>query len=174
MPTPIGESFRGPDGRLGYLLRQAHQALRAQIDQAARAAGITAPQFSIMSALDHEPGLTGAEVARQSLLRPQTANEILANIERAGLVERRENPRDRRSRHVHLTTRGREKLAEVNGRVREIERRALPTATPEQRREFAERLVECALAFADADRVRGSLNGDVHTSGTGSGAEDGG
>jgi DNA-binding MarR family transcriptional regulator len=154
MPTPIGESFRGPDGRLGYLLRQAHQALRAQIDQAARAEGITAPQFSIMSALDHEPGLTGAEVARQSMLRPQTANEILANLERSGLVERREHPHDRRTRQVHLTARGRERFAKVNEKVAAIERRALPDATPQQRREFAERLVECALVFADADRVR--------------------
>ena len=29
MATAIGEGFRGPDGHVGYLLRQAHQAFRA-------------------------------------------------------------------------------------------------------------------------------------------------
>ena len=29
MATTIGDGFRGPDGRVGYLLRQANQAFRA-------------------------------------------------------------------------------------------------------------------------------------------------
>jgi DNA-binding MarR family transcriptional regulator len=144
MPVQLGEGYRGPDGRMGYLLRQAHQALRGAIDEVAREAGITAPQYSILSVLDHEPGLSGADVARQSLLRTQSVNEILVVLERRGLVERHVDPDDRRRRRVDLTPDGRAVFAEVDARVRAIEERVFDEKI---RRPLAEQLVNCALAL---------------------------
>ena len=142
MPVQLGEGYRGPQGRMGYLLRQAHQALRGSIDRVAREAGITAPQYSILSVLHHEPGLSGADLARQSLLRTQSVNEILAMLERCGLVERRMDTADRRRRRVFLTTEGAAVFARVDAEVRAIEQRIFDGA---DRGRLAEQLVKCAL-----------------------------
>lgn len=42
--VPLGEGYHGVNGRLGYLLRLAFQAMRGAIDAAARKHGLTAPQ----------------------------------------------------------------------------------------------------------------------------------
>ncbi len=77
MATRLGEGFRGPDGAVGYLLRQAQLTLRGALGAALRELGITTPQYSVLSVLDVEPGLSGAELARTSMLTPQTTNGIL-------------------------------------------------------------------------------------------------
>jgi hypothetical protein len=41
MTTPFGVDFRGPDGRLGYLLRHAQHALWIALEGALRPLGIT-------------------------------------------------------------------------------------------------------------------------------------
>jgi DNA-binding MarR family transcriptional regulator len=151
MSTPLGQGYRGVEGRLGYLLRQAYQAMRGQIDAAARAHGITAPQFSVMSVLDHEPGLSGAQVARQSMLRAQTVHEIVLLLERDGLAERRPDPSDRRARVVFLTAEGTRVLRAVDADVARIEREALDGASIEQQQALISGLVRCAERCAGED-----------------------
>jgi DNA-binding MarR family transcriptional regulator len=51
----------------------------------------------------------------------QSANELIAGMERAGLVERRPNPQDRRTQQVHLTPGGERRLAAANPAVRKVE-----------------------------------------------------
>lgn len=147
MSIPVGSGYRGPDGRLGYLLRQAYQSMRSEIDAVARRHGITAPQFSVMSVLEHEPGLSGADVARQSMLRAQTAHEIILILERDGLVERSANPADKRRHLVHLTPRGHQVLDHVNPEVAAVEDRVLAALSPEGRDGLVEGLVFCALTY---------------------------
>lgn len=122
MSTEIGTGFRGAEGRVGYLMRQAHQAMRSAIEHEVSSIGITGPQFSLLSAIRHEPGVTGTELAQNSMLRQQTANEIVRTLERQGLVERRADPADRRALRIHLTPTGEGKLAEADGRVAALER----------------------------------------------------
>jgi DNA-binding MarR family transcriptional regulator len=150
MPTlvALGEDYRGPDGRLGYLLRQAHQAMRAEIDRVARLHGLTAPQYSIMSVLDHEPGLSVTQIAHQSLLRPQTANEMIQALARQGMIERRPNPQDRRSRLTWLTDLGRERFTAVNTAVAALEAQALDGLDPAQASVLCEALVRCAAVLS--------------------------
>lgn len=123
MATPIGVGFRGTDGRLGYLLRQTQQMFRAAMEVVLGEVGITAAQFSLLSVIEIQPGLTGAELARDSMLTPQSTNELLLALARAGLVDRRPDPLDRRVRRVFLTAAARDVLAETHPRVRALEAR---------------------------------------------------
>ena len=83
MPMPLGQGFRGPDGRVGYLLRQAQHTLRTAMYQPLAEIGITAAQYSVLSVADAEPGLSGAELARDTMLTPQSVNAIVVHLERA-------------------------------------------------------------------------------------------
>jgi CBS domain len=51
--------------------------------------GLTPPQYSVMSVAAAEPGLSGAELASDCMLTPQTTNEIISLLAAAGgLLER--------------------------------------------------------------------------------------
>src|ERR1700722_5332318 len=106
MPTPLGEGFRGPDGRVGYLLRQAQHTLRTAMYAPLAEIGITAAQYSVLSVADAEPGLSGAELARDTMLTPQSVNAIVVHLERAGLIERRADARDQRLRRIYVSPSG--------------------------------------------------------------------
>jgi DNA-binding MarR family transcriptional regulator len=123
MVTAIGEGFRGPDGRVGYLLRQAHQAFRAAAQAELAPLGLTLPQYSVLSVADAEPGLSGAELARESMLTPQTTNEIISLLAAAGLLERRTDASDRRRRRMAVTAAGRDLLSRARPAVHAVERR---------------------------------------------------
>lgn len=147
--TPVGEGFRGPDGRIGYLLRQAHQAMRTAIDQEVRKLGISAPQFSLLSVLRNEPGLSGAELADDSMLTQQTTSEIVRGLERRELVERRNDPLDARSRRIYLTAKGRRVLRAADERVARLEEESVRSLGVEQQAEVQQWLVACAATFSE-------------------------
>ena len=73
IPRP-GEAKRGPEGHLGYLLRQASAAFRGATDRALAQLGVTTPQFGVLTMIVAYPGLSGADLARLSFLTPQTIN----------------------------------------------------------------------------------------------------
>lgn len=121
--TAIGEGFRGPDGRVGYLLRQAHQAFRAAAQSELSPLGVTLAQYAVLSVADAEPGLSGAELARDCMLTPQTVNEIVSLLAAAGLLERRPDAKDKRLRRMFVTEAGRDLLSRARPTVHAVERR---------------------------------------------------
>src|ERR1700687_4984808 len=103
MPPLLGEGCRGPDGRVGYLLRQAQHTLRTAMYQPLAEIGITAAQYSVLSVADAEPGVPRAELAGARMLAPQSVNAIVVHLERAGLLERCADARDQRLRRIYVS-----------------------------------------------------------------------
>lgn len=149
MVARVGEGFRGPGGALGYLVRQAQLSLRRAIDAALRDLGLTTPQFSVLSVLEVEPGLSGANLARASMLTAQTMNGILVALERAGHIERTPDPRDRRVLQARLTDPGRALLSDARVRVAAVERRMTAALAADQVAQLREWLAACAVALED-------------------------
>lgn len=58
VPAP-GEGKRGEQGYLGYLLRQAHAAVRLTMERTLADLGVTSPQFAVLTMLNAYPGLSG-------------------------------------------------------------------------------------------------------------------
>jgi DNA-binding MarR family transcriptional regulator len=73
--------------------------------------GLTLPQYSVLSVAEAEPGLSGAELARDCMLTPQATNEIISRLAAAGLLERRPDARHRRLRRMVVTETGRDLLS---------------------------------------------------------------
>jgi DNA-binding MarR family transcriptional regulator len=118
---PIGESYRGAQGRSGYLLRQAWQAFHNAMETALRRHGLTGAQYAALSTLDRDPGMSGAELARACNTTPQAMNGVLATLERERLVERRPHPTHGRILQVTLTREGRRRLSASTPAVRRLE-----------------------------------------------------
>jgi DNA-binding MarR family transcriptional regulator len=154
MPMPLGQGFRGPDGRVGYLLRQAQHTLRTAMYQPLAEIGITAAQYSVLSVADAESGLSGAELARDTMLTPQSVNAIVVYLERAGLLERRPDVRDQRLRRIYVSQAGREVLAVARPAVWAVEQRMVASLTGAEQAVFRRHLTDCALAL-DSCQVAG-------------------
>jgi DNA-binding MarR family transcriptional regulator len=118
----IGESYRGADGRSGYLLRQAWHEFRGAMEGALREHGLSTAQYAVLSVLAREPGVSGAELARACNISPQAMNGILAGVERDGLVERHPHPTHGRILQVHLTPDGESRLKAARPAVDRLER----------------------------------------------------
>src|SRR5215469_1507314 len=154
MMTAIGEGFRGPDGRVGYLLRQAHQAFRAAAQAELAPLGLTFPQYSVLSVADAEPGLSGAELARDSMLTPQTTNEIISLLVPAGLLERRQDDGDRRLRRMFVTGAGRDLLSRARPAMHAVERRMTTSLSEGDMAMLRGWLTDCARNLTTAAEPR--------------------
>ncbi|QIO34174.1 MarR family winged helix-turn-helix transcriptional regulator [Bradyrhizobium sp. 1(2017)] len=122
VPAP-GEGKRGEQGYLGYLLRQAHAAVRLTMERTLADLGVTSPQFAVLTMLNAYPGLSGADVARLTFLTPQTVGVIIRNLERDGAIEMTPHPIHGRIQQWSLTSRGSTLLKACRERVIALEKR---------------------------------------------------
>jgi DNA-binding MarR family transcriptional regulator len=123
-PIPeAGKGKRGPEGHLGYLLRQAHAAVRAAMEKALADLDVTPPQFAVLTMVVNYPGISGAELARLTVLTPQTINVIVRNLVRAGHVEKSADATHGRILRLHATASGESLLKRCRTRVMGVEGR---------------------------------------------------
>lgn len=112
--------------------------------------GLTNAQYAVLSALEDEPGLSSAELARRSFVTPQTMNQVVGQLAQAGLVERRPHPRHGRILETRLTGRGGSVLADCHRDVVAIEERMLTGLRTPERDRLAAWLRRCAESLSDA------------------------
>jgi DNA-binding MarR family transcriptional regulator len=135
------------DRRIGYLLKRAQAALRAEMDERLARHGLTTPQYSALAALDIAPGLSNAELARRSFVTPQTMIRIVAGLEEKGLVTRSEHASHGRILEATLTANGRRVVRVCHEVVNGVERRMLDALSEAERNTLARLLVSCADAL---------------------------
>ena len=128
----IGQSFRGVEGRSGYLLRQAWRVLEGAMEVALRPHGLTPPQYGVLTVLAREPGASGADLARAVHTTPQAMNGVLATLERDGLIERHPHPTHGRILQATLTSEGQRRLDAANPAIRALERNTEREWTPDE------------------------------------------
>lgn len=87
------------------LLHAAYDALSAEVGAAVRqvAPDQRPAHGSIMEQLDFRDGLRLTDLAAGAGITPQSAGELVDQLEAAGYVERRPDPDDRRAKRVHRT-----------------------------------------------------------------------
>jgi len=141
---------RPMDDRIGYMMKRVQAALRRRMDEALGPHGVTAPQYAVLSALEREPGLSNAELARRAFVTPQTMVRILENLEALGLVVRHAHPSHGRRLPASLTRKGERQLAAGHAGVAEVEEALLADLGDEERRQLLDLLLRCAVALGRA------------------------
>lgn len=136
--------------RTGYLLSRVRAALRGKLDAALAPKGLTAPQYTALTTLEEDPGLSNADMARLCLVTPQTMLRIIENLEKAGLVGRTPHPTHGRVLQCELTTRGRKVVVECHELVLALEDQMVSNLNKAERRQLHDLLLRCAAAFEDA------------------------
>lgn len=107
--------------RLGYALKLAQHALRLRMDEALRTISLTTPQYAVLSAVEAEPGMSNARLARSAFVTPQAMQGVLANLERDGLLHRTPEPAHGRILRSELTAKGARTLEHGHLAVRIVE-----------------------------------------------------
>lgn len=107
-----------------YLLNQANQAVRSRLEQDLRGISLTGIQYTVLSIVAARDGISSAELSRRFFVTPQTMNEIVAGLERRGMLARVESPQSRRILTARITEAGSKLLAEADRIADEIEAEA--------------------------------------------------
>jgi DNA-binding MarR family transcriptional regulator len=118
-----GPSEQAPvgDTTLLYLIKQVELAVRAHLDDAVSAVDLTALQYTALTVLERHPGITSAQLARNSFVRPQTMAQMVTSLEKLGYIERSRDPESQRQLRISLTPSGVRILAQLRRPVAELE-----------------------------------------------------
>jgi DNA-binding MarR family transcriptional regulator len=119
---------------IGLLLRLLYQNYSQDIHTALLEAGFgdIRPTHANVFPFVPSEGITVSELAELARVRKQTMGEAVDQLERMGYVERRPNPRDRRSRLVFLTERGESVKPVTHATATRVEERWAELTSPDE------------------------------------------
>lgn len=115
-----------------YLLKRAELAVRGCMEVALAGFDLTPTQFLLLFRLRDCPEVSGAALAREIGVRPQSLIQTLAPLERKGLLKRKTSASNRRILHTQLTAAGQKLLAEALRVAAQIEGELLADLTASQ------------------------------------------
>lgn len=93
-----------------YLLKRIEALSRAQLDDKLRVLGLSAGQYTTLSLLGRNDGLSSADLARRAMISPQSMFEVISALEKKGLIIREANDQNRRILFITMTPSGQDLL----------------------------------------------------------------
>jgi DNA-binding MarR family transcriptional regulator len=142
---------KSPADRSTYIVKQLEVRLRSLIERAIVDSGLTPLQFIVLDSIRAEPGMSGADLARQSQVSPQAASEMIASLEAKELLVRVPRADNRRVLQIRLTTEGKKKLVECDKAINPIDEQMHAGLTAEESALLPLLLRKCISALEEAD-----------------------
>jgi len=140
----------GLDGvpSLLYLIKQVELAARSYLDELVAPYGISALQYTALSVLARNPGMTSARLARNSFVRIQSMAQTIAILEAHDYISREPDPASRRQLLISLTPQGWDRVHDVQPRLDAFERDMLEDFEPEEVARMVDALRRLRLRLA--------------------------
>ncbi|KXU84158.1 MarR family transcriptional regulator [Paraburkholderia monticola] len=113
----------------GSLVRRAQQR-HAAVWLSEVSTEITSVQYAALEALQETPGVSQRQLGDELDVDRSTIADLVARMVRNGLIERADDPVDKRSYVLFLTTAGKKQLATLRPRVEQVERILTARLTP--------------------------------------------
>jgi DNA-binding MarR family transcriptional regulator len=136
---------RAATERLGFLLKHAQQRFVALHQPALEPFDLDGRQLAVLALIGGEGPALQQRLAERLGVDRTSMVALVDQLEGKGFVVRRQDPTDRRGRHVEVTTKGRNTLARGLRASGDAERRFLTPLTAAERTQFRRllrRLVE--------------------------------
>lgn len=96
----------GDSARTLYLMHVLTHTTRARLDESLREFDLSSFQYTILSVLEHNPRLSSAGLSRRFQVTPQSMGEVVALLERKGMIFRIEDENNRKVLLLGLTEAG--------------------------------------------------------------------
>lgn len=87
---------------IAFLSTDVGRLFRKRFDAVARDFGVTGPQWRVLVHLDRTPGVNQVVIADRLEVEAITIGRMIDRLEKAGMVERRPDPADRRAWRLYL------------------------------------------------------------------------
>jgi DNA-binding MarR family transcriptional regulator len=139
----VGKSLIGD--RLGHLIKRAEQALIARKTAVLREFDLTVPQYAALLILASTDGMSAAQLARESMVTPQTMSTVLTNLEAKGLIEREQSSMHHKLVVNRVTPAGKAQLRRADAAALRVEGQ-LATAYSDNERAQLTELLDRAIA----------------------------
>ncbi len=108
-------------GEVGFLLQRAHRGLRQAHNEALRPLNLTIAHAAVLGLLGERGNMSQRRLAETLGADKSTMVNLVDELERQGLAERRPYPADRRANAVQLTEAGRQRLTAAGMVVKRVE-----------------------------------------------------
>jgi DNA-binding MarR family transcriptional regulator len=142
-PIPAPTPPDATDG-IGFLLSQVGSHTSARFAERLEPLGFKPAHVGVLRVIQEADGLSQQALGERIGMFPSRLVGIIDEMEKRGLVERRNSPTDRRSYALYLTEAGRaalEQIGRVSGKLQEEVFASLSDAEKAQMAEFLRRIV---------------------------------
>ncbi len=124
----------------GYLINHTARLFALGLREQIAPLGLAPAQFMTLLELWREDGLAQKDLVERLDVEQATMANTIARMERDGLVERRPNPEDGRTRSVFMTARARSLKDAATKAAQEVNQEYLSVLTPDERKQMIEML----------------------------------
>jgi DNA-binding MarR family transcriptional regulator len=107
---------------VGFTVSSVGHAVSRRFKQTLAPLGLEAREFALLRAVSVDEGATQQAISERQQIPPSRMVAFVDALEERGLLERRLNPEDRRTRALHLTRRGRALLQRAFALALDLER----------------------------------------------------
>ncbi|MAS04558.1 MAG: MarR family transcriptional regulator [Ahrensia sp.] len=124
------------DESAGYLANHMARLFANALHERIRPLGLAPAQFMTLLELWEKDGLTQKDLVRRLDIEQATMANTLKRMERDGLIEKQENPKDRRAQLIRITDKARGLQNEAIAAANEVNGIALSGLSEDERRVF--------------------------------------
>jgi DNA-binding MarR family transcriptional regulator len=144
--TDMSTERFGKGPRTSYLVARLDRLVRSQLSEVLEPFDLTVPQYTLLSVLEHRPGLSNAQLARRSYITAQAMHQVVNGLEDRGLIARRVSPDHGRIQLTELTDDGMALLKACDEEVNRLEERIFGRLGEKGERRLRD-LLQAAFSF---------------------------
>lgn len=130
---------------MGYNARRAALSIIELFLERMAPYGLKPVDFSVMSTIQHNPGVTSRQLCASLNLLPPNLVGLIQSLESRGLIERKPHPHDGRAVGLHATRKGQALMVQAEQAATELETEKTNKLTPGQRKTLLELLKKIYL-----------------------------
>ena len=119
---------------MGYNARRAALSIIELFLERLAPYGLKPVDFSVMSTICHNPGVTSRQLCATLNLLPPNLVGLIQSLESRGLIERKPHPHDGRAVGLHATPKGQALMVQAQQTATELELKKTAKLTPAQRK----------------------------------------
>jgi DNA-binding MarR family transcriptional regulator len=119
---------------MGYNARRAALSIIELFLERLAPYGLKPVDFSVMSTIGHNPGVTSRQLCGALSLLPPNLVGLIQSLESRGLIERKPHPHDGRAVGLHATPKGQALLQQAEQTASDLEIEKTAKLTPAQRK----------------------------------------
>ncbi len=161
-PAPPGSPLpHRPFRAVGFRISTIGYAVARRFSATLRPFDLEPRQFALLRTIGFTEGLSQQALAEETQIPPSRVVALVDELEQRGLVERRQNPEDRRAHALHVTAAGSKLLGEAFQAAAAFERELCAGLDDEERSQLLD-LLERVAATLDLPLQAHSALTDPH------------